>query len=99
MKVINPNATSYSFKYIPREYNLEDVSYTLVREYGDYEVTLTGLTPTNDNLGYRIINLDLSAVNMIEGDGFTIVINDSTKVLYRSKIYVTTQTNLQDFEI
>jgi hypothetical protein len=99
MKVINPNATSYSFRYIPREYNLEDVSYTLVREYGDYEVTVTGLTPTNDNLGYRIINLDLSAVNMIEGDGFTIVINDSKDVIYRCKIYVTTQTDLQDFQL
>jgi hypothetical protein len=94
MKVINPNATSYSFKYIPREYNLEDVSYTLVREYGDYEVTVTGLTPTNDNLGYRIINLNLSAVNMIEGDGFTIVINDSTQVLYRSRDYANKLTRL-----
>ena len=99
MKVINPNATSYSLKYIPREYNSENVNYTLIRDYGDYEVTVTGLFSLYLIQGYRVLNMDLSAVDMIEGDGFTIVISDSTKVLYRSKIYVTTQTNLQDFEI
>lgn len=100
MKVINLNQQIYSLRYIPRVYNYNEVGYILNREYGDVSLeTEIEFLPVDDNLGYKVLDIDLSSLTIKEGDSYTITLFDSNDILYRAKLYFTEQTDLQNFSL
>ena len=93
MKVIDPTDTTHELKIVPRYYPIGALVVTLKNE-----ITKTEYTPANT---YRILDGFLYSAftyTFTNKDRYQIKITEGTEVVYRGKIFVTTQTP-QDYKI
>ena len=92
MKVVNPNNTSHEIIIIPRQYTYTDLVLELYNEETQESETVTNTFQTVD--GLLTIGFDY---DFIDGQKFQIKITEDSDVLYRGKLFVTTQ-NTQTFK-
>lgn len=97
MTILDPDNSTHSIKLIPRYYNIDNVhTVSLYDEDLRTSSNLTIDTRTLSN-GYIVYGFDLTTV---EGKEYQIKITDNTtsNIVYRGKIFVTSQTT-QDYNI
>jgi len=91
MIVLNPNDTSHSFDIIPRYYPTDYINVFLYNE----ETKFTSVVNT-----YSILNGIMTITfnyTFIEGAKYQIKIEDANGVVYRDKMFITSQ-NTQEFK-
>ena len=102
MKVITHPITDYNLDFIPRVYK----DYALNELISEVTKERTGVSFTESHAfvpsllaGYKSIVLDLSTLNIVEGDSLTIKLTDNDGVVYRGKMYATNVTDLENFQL
>lgn len=122
VKVINPDLSTYLFKFIPRTYDLDDaevltdntgnqledenalslvasdnvLSYCIVNELTGEQI-INFFNYSFNTLGYLEFNLD---VTLLQGyQNYSIKIFDYSGIVYRGKIYLTNETDLQNYSL
>ena len=86
MKVVNPNNFNHSIQLIPRSYE-SDVVLDLYNEATKVETRVANTSSFAD--GIFTINFDFT---FVESDKFQIKISKNSEILYRGKLFATTQT-------
>lgn len=96
MTILRPDQYSFAFKIIPRFYYDGDAFFYIKK--GDVEVSISKVVYCIDGYMYSEISIDPYQ----EGDSLTIRIETSgevtPRVLYRGKIFVTDQIDLQNYK-
>ena len=87
MNVVNPNETTHKFIIIPRFYPTEDIVFNLYNEANQNNETIENVYGVVD--GEMIIEFNYE---FIEGDRFQIKITEGSNVVYRGKLFATSQT-------
>lgn len=87
MKVVNPNNTSHEIIIIPRHYLYDTLVLSLYNEETQVISTVANTHSTTDGLLY--VSFDFY---FIYGQKFQIKITEGADVLYRGKLFVTTQS-------
>lgn len=93
MKVLNPNNANHSLKLIPRFTPNVNMVFELKNETTKV-VEILNILYIFDN-GILTINFNYSFVNK---SNFQIKLTQNNEVLFRGKLFITDQTNLQDYE-
>lgn len=93
MKVLNPNDTNHILKFVPRFSPDENLVFELKNEATKVSEILTFLY-IFDN-GILTIDFDY---NFINKSNFQIKLIQDNEVIYRGKLFITDQTNLQEYE-
>lgn len=103
MKVINTDLPLFPFLFIPRRYDFGTLSFVITREKDNKTYTPTEndtiATAQRNSLGYITFVLDTTDKGFEVGGTSTINIFDSQGVVYRGKLFVTTKSDLQNYEI
>lgn len=94
MKVLNSADTNHEIVFIPRYYFTGDIAMELYNEETSETLTFN-LTPITID-GYVYINFTQSFDN---NSNFQIKILSSEQIVYRGKLLVTDQTDLQEYKI
>lgn len=94
MKVLNSANTSHEIVFIPRYYFDGDITMELYNEETSETLTFT-LTPITID-GYVYINFDQEFDN---NSNFQIKMLSDDVIVYRGKLFVTDQTDLQEYKI
>lgn len=92
MKVLKPISTSQSLSIIPRDYTSVNGASMTIYEDGTQKqesVILTAVESANGN--YIVITF--SSTILSEGNSYFIEIKNGTTLVYRDKVYCTTQTD------
>jgi hypothetical protein len=93
MKVLNPDNTSHSITFIPRYYPTNTLSLEVVKE--GYNTTQTIVPTYSIYNGIITLNFDLTGV---EQDRFSLKLTEDNKIVFRGKIFFTTQQT-QEFKL
>lgn len=96
MKVINPDLGVYLFEFIPRRYDIENLSFEIVNELRNSVIT-QNITYNQTNKGYLSFLFDASVLE--NNSHYTIKILSDDEVVYRGKIYTTNETDLQNYSL
>jgi len=94
MKVLSPNDIEHELILIPRFNITGDVVMELYNEETSQTISQT-LTPITID-GYVYIDFEQTFVN---NSNFQIKILSNDEVVYRGKLFITDQTDLQQYEI
>lgn len=93
MIVINPDNTVHELIFIPR-YDVESVTLILRnKETDETETTTQGTTYAN---GYMTISL---TKDVLETQSYEMEVRDEETVLFRDKIFCTSQTDLENYQV
>src|SRR5690606_6774804 len=94
MNVLLPIDTAQNIIFIPRN-NSSEVDIILENKLKETTDTYSNITPTYSN-GYMTISV---THDFKEGESYSYTINASEgdSLMYRSKIFVTAQTDLQEY--
>jgi hypothetical protein len=94
MKVLSPENTEHEIVFIPRFYFDGEVVMSLYNE--ETSVTTTyEVTPTTTD-GYVYLEFEEDFIN---NSNFQIKITFDDEVVFRDKLFITDQTDLQQYEI
>lgn len=85
MKVVNPNNTTHVIRLIPRAY-IEPIVLELYNETTQIETIVPNSIVVTD--GIISITFDFT---FSEGDKYQIKLSNGTEILYRGKLFATTQ--------
>lgn len=94
MTVLNPDTTNHEIKIIPRFYADGDVVLELQNEDSKEVITIELPHQTID--GYMYLSF---AQSFKDNSNYRIKITQAGEVAYRGKLFVTNQTDLQDYKI
>jgi len=94
MKVLNSNDTEHEIIFIPRFYFEGDVVMELYNEEKSTTETFT-ITPITID-GYVYIDFEKEFTN---NTNCQITITSDDEIVYRGKLFVTDQTDLQEYKI
>lgn len=85
MKVVDPNNTTHNIRLIPRAY-LEPIVLELYNEVTQVETVVPNMAIVSDGI------LSISfGFTFSEGDKYQIKLSNGTEILYRGKLFATTQ--------
>lgn len=87
MKLVNPIDTSHLIAIIPRQYSYTDLVLELYNEETQVSEIVDNTFSTLDGLLTIAFDYDF-----IDGQKFQIKITEDTEVIYRGKMFVTTQS-------
>lgn len=87
MIVIDPNDTTHFIRVIPRNYDNNANTFNLYDETNRDTTSITNTKVLSN--GFAIYEVDLT---VSEGEEFSVKINDGNTVVWRGKIFVTSQT-------
>lgn len=93
MIVLNPTQQTHNITIIPRRYS---TSITIFLRNENTDVTEEITTTAIKNNTYLQISL---TKELFESDSFEIQVNDVQGMIYRGKIFVTSQTDLENYKI
>ena len=94
MNILKPTTEPQQLLFIPR-YEVATVFVKLLNEFTE-DLTLLELNATYDN-GYMTVEINHS---FKEGENYSYEVEDGlNNLLYRGKIYITSQTDLQNFKL
>jgi len=94
MKILNPIDTEHEIVFIPRFYFDGDVVLSLYNEESSVTTTYD-LTPITID-GYVYINFEEAFIN---NSNFQIKITSDDEIVYRGKLFITDQTDLENYQI
>lgn len=94
MKVLNSSDTNHEIIFIPRYYFDGDITMELYNEETSETLSFV-LTPITID-GYVYINFTQAFDN---NSNFQIKMLSGTEIVYRGKLFVTNQTDLQEYKI
>lgn len=93
MKILNSTNINHTLKFVPRFLPNENLRFTLKNETTK-EIAKIPFIFVFEN-GLCTVNFDF---NFIEKSNFQIKFTQENEVIYRGKLFITNQTNLQDYE-
>lgn len=91
MKVVNPNNSEHTIIFIPR-FEISNVSFNLYNEF-TRENTDVAVTPSFID-GFLSLTFNYT---FVEGDKYQLKVTDNDVVMYRGKLFATSQET-QDFK-
>jgi hypothetical protein len=92
MKIIDPNNTTHDIRLIPRYYTDELIVLELTNEATNFKTIVSNMYLITD--GYLNIQFDFEFSNK---DRYSFKLTDTNGVLYRGKIYATSEET-QDYK-
>lgn len=94
MKVLNILDTEHEIILIPRIYPLGNITLNLYNEESD-EILTYEITPVITD-GFMYLSFTEAFINK---SNYRIAILDNTDVIYRGKLFITDQTDLENYKI
>jgi hypothetical protein len=94
MKVLNPLNTEHEIILIPRVYPVGNITLNLYNEESDEILTYEIMPLITDGLMYLSFT-----ETFINKSNYRIVILDDTDIIYRGKLFITDQTDLENYKI